>query len=502
MARIFDNIDQDLLSALRATMEVSKRSDFCVGYLNLRGWQSIDDLVQNWDPGAGQICRVLVGMQRPPHDEIRELYRLAGDEGLIDNAAAVRLKTLFAAHLREQITLGIPSGKDEAGLRRFAHQLRAGQAIVKLFLPYPLHAKLYLLFRDDVNNPITGFVGSSNLTLQGLARQGELNVDVLDHHATQRLSKWFDDRWNERWALDVSAELAEIIETSWARVQAIPPHHIYLNIAYHLSTEARAGLSQFRLPARFEQELFEFQKSAVKIAARHLHRRGGVMIGDVVGLGKTMMGTALARMFEDDLGYETLIICPKNLEPMWERYRTEYGLRGVVLPLSQVTRKLHSLKRYRLVLIDESHNLRNREGRRYKAIADYIRSCDAKVILLTATPYNKTKADLSSQLRLFIDEKANIGIRPEHYMRKLGVRLPAPWKQAAQRGTLAIIGPAAVRGRLTAEMASERNDWVAAMASQIVVAHAAPVGGLATQVERWRKEGRPIVVLSPWRDPP
>ena len=421
MPRIFDNIDQDLLSALRATMQVSQRSDFCVGYLNLRGWQSIDDLVQTWDPAAGQICRVLVGMQRPPHEEIRELYRAVANDGLIDNAAAIRLKTQFAAHLREQITMGIPSGKDEAGLRQLAKQLRAGQVVVKLFLPYALHAKLYLLFRDDANNPITGFVGSSNLTLQGLSRQGELNVDVLEHHATERLAKWYDDRWGERWALDVSADLAEIIETSWARVEAIPPHHIYLNIAYHLSTEARAGLSQFRLPGRFESELFEFQKSAVKIAARHLHRRGGVMIGDVVGLGKTLMGTALARMFEDDFGYETLIICPKNLEPMWKRYRTEYGLRGEVLPISQVTKKLPDLKRYRLVLIDESHNLRNREGRRYKAIAEYIRSCDAKVILLTATPYNKTKADLSSQLRLFIDEKANIGIRPERYMRKLEI---------------------------------------------------------------------------------
>jgi hypothetical protein len=56
-------------------------------------------------------------------------------------------------------------------------------------------------------------------------------------------------RWGDRWALDVSADLATIIETSWAREDAIPPHHIYLNIAYHLSTEARAGLSQFRLPA-------------------------------------------------------------------------------------------------------------------------------------------------------------------------------------------------------------------------------------------------------------
>ena len=421
MARIFDNIDQDLLHALRATLAVSTRADFCVGYLNLRGWQAIDDLVQPWAAEAGQVCRVLVGMQRPPHDEIRDLYRAgSGPEGL-DNATALRLKTQFAAHLREQITLGIPTGKDEAALRTLARQLRAGQVCIKLFLPYPLHAKLYLLFRDDVNNPITGFVGSSNLTMQGLARQGELNVDVLDHHATQRLSKWFDDRWADRWALDVSADLAQIIETSWAREAAIPPYHIYLNIAYHLSTEARAGLSQFRLPVRFEQDLFEFQKSAVKIAARHLHRRGGVMIGDVVGLGKTVMATALARMFEDDLGYETLIICPKNLEPMWERYRTEYGLRGAVLSISQVTRRLPDLKRYRLVLIDESHNLRNREGRRYKAIADYIRACDAKVILLTATPYNKTKADLSSQLRLFIDEKANIGIRPEHYMRKRGM---------------------------------------------------------------------------------
>ncbi len=421
MSRIFDNIDHDLLAALRATLQVSQRADFCIGYLNLRGWRAIDDQVNLWDPQKGQVCRVLVGMQRPPQDDIRELYRQAEEPGLIDNATASRLKAQFAAHLREQITMGIPTGQDETGLRRLARQLRAGQVVVKLFLPYPLHAKLYLLFRDDANNPVTGFVGSSNLTLAGLARHGELNVDVLDHLGTEKLAGWFDARWGDRWALDVSADLAAIIESSWAREDAIPPYHIYLNIAYHLSTEARAGLSQFRLPARFEQDLFEFQKSAVKIAARHLHRRGGVMIGDVVGLGKTMMATALARMFEDDLGYETLIICPKNLEPMWERYRTEYGLRGMVLPVSQVTKKLPDLKRYRLVLIDESHNLRNREGRRYKAIADYIKSCDAKVILLTATPYNKTKHDLSAQLRLFIDEKANIGIRPERHMRKFGI---------------------------------------------------------------------------------
>ena len=420
MPRVFDNIDQHLLPILRDTLAISERADFCVGYFNLRGWRTIDDLIARWQPDAGQICRVLIGMQRPPHEDVRALYQAVGDDVLMDLGQASQIKHKFAAHLREQITFGIPTSADEKGLQRLAKQLREGKVQVKLFLPYPLHAKLYLLFRKDINNPITGFVGSSNLTFSGLSKQGELNVDVLDHDATNKLSTWFDARWNDRWCLDLSAELAEVIEQSWAREELVPPYHIYLNMAYHLSVEARAGLSQFRLPTRFDEELFDFQKAAVKIAARHLHRRGGVIIGDVVGLGKTMMATALARMVEDDLNYETLIICPKNLVPMWEHYREKYGLRGKVKSLTEVVHKtkgLKDLKPYRLVLIDESHNLRNREGRRYKAIHEYVKQFDARVILLTATPYNKTLTDLSAQLRLFVEERANIGVRPEHFMR-------------------------------------------------------------------------------------
>ncbi len=420
MPRIFDNIDQSLLPALCETLALSDRADLCVGYFNLRGWKQIDDHIERWSGGPGHCCRLLVGMQRLPQEDLRDALSILSTHDGLDNQTALRLKQKLAEDFRQQLMLGVPTNEDEAGLRRLAAQIKAKKVTVKLFLRHPLHAKLYLLFRPDPINPTVGYLGSSNLTFAGLSQQGELNIDVLDHDACQKLAQWFEDRWQDRWCIDISSELLQIIEESWAREEAIPPYHIYLKIAYHLSQEARAGLTEFRLPRDFGGKLFDFQVAAVKIAAHHLNKRSGVLIGDVVGLGKTLMATAVARIFEDDQDLETLIICPKNLIAMWEDYRSRYRLRGRVLSLSRVLQELPKLRRYRLVVIDESHNLRNREGKRYRAIQEYLRENESKVILLSATPYNKTYLDLANQLRLFIPEDADLGIRPEGLLREIG----------------------------------------------------------------------------------
>lgn len=420
MPRIFDNIDNDLLKDLLEAIGLSEKADFCVGYFNLRGWRKVDSLIENWEGGDNHCCRLLIGMQQMPQDQLRSAMSLIKGDEHIDQATVATLKRKLAQDFRDQLMIGVPSNADEAGLRRLAAQIGSRKLIVKLFLRHPLHAKLYLLFRQDKLNPKIGYVGSSNLTMAGLSKQGELNVDVLEHDACDKLAKWFEDRWNDRFCIDISNELVEIINNSWARPDLIPPYHIYIKTAYHLSQEARAGLTEFRIPRDFGNSLFEFQKAAVKIAAHHLNKRGGVVIGDVVGLGKTLMATALARIFEDDHGIETLIICPKNLVRMWEDYRQHYRLRAKVLSITQTCRELPELRRFRLVLIDESHNLRNRNGKRYRAIAEYIASNDSLVILLSATPYNKAYSDLSSQLRLFIDDHGDIGIRPEKLLRDLG----------------------------------------------------------------------------------
>jgi Helicase conserved C-terminal domain/PLD-like domain/SNF2-related domain len=420
LPRIFDNIDLRLHPALTDTLKISHRADFCVGYFNLRGWKLVDQFVEAWPGGEGSCCRLIVGMSTLPQEELREAFSLVSSPDGLDAQTALRLKKRAAEEFRSQLVLGAPNNADEAGLRRLSAQLKSKKLVVKLFLRYRLHAKLYLIHRIDPNNPATGFLGSSNLTFPGLSKQGELNVDVLDQDACQKLQKWFEDRWDDQWCIDITSELIEILDTSWAREEILPPYHIYLKMAYHLSQEARAGLSEFHVPRDFGNKLLAFQTAAVKIAAQYLNKRGGVVIGDVVGLGKTLMSVALARIFQDDHGTETLIICPKNLVPMWEDYIHQYRMAAKIVPLSTVIRDLPNLARYRVILIDESHNLRNREGRRYKVLQDYIEKNTSKCILLSATPYNKSYIDLSSQLQLFVPADQDLGIRPERLLKEIG----------------------------------------------------------------------------------
>jgi superfamily II DNA or RNA helicase len=427
MPKIYDNIENHLTKGLNETLELSQRTDFCVGYFNLRGWKEVAD---NIDKLAGatvvegnddlhRICRLLVGMQKMPVDILRD-YFSKDEDHIIDQAEAVKLKKRLAQEFKDQLTIGTPTEQDERTLRKLSQQMKDKKVVVKLHLKYTLHAKLYLAYSNDKRVPVVGFLGSSNLTLAGLAKQGELNIDVMDQDAANKLAIWFDDRWKDRWCLDITDGLIEIIDNSWAADRLISPFHIYLKIAYHLSREARAGLNEFKLPKVFQKELLEFQQKAVLVAAHHLHKRGGVVIGDVVGLGKTITATALAKLFEDDFFLETLIICPKNLVEMWEEYAHKYQLRAKVISQSKVQTTLPNLRRYRLVIIDESHNLRNDQGSRYRAIKAYLEENDSKVILLSATPYNKTYLDLSNQLRLFISDDKDLGISPERYIESIG----------------------------------------------------------------------------------
>ena len=101
MPRIFDNIEQTLLPALQQTLEVADRADFCVGYFNLRGWKQIDSYIEKWAGGGGNCCRLLVGMQHLPEEELRMAMSLIKSDVAMDNQTALRLKKKLAEEFRD-----------------------------------------------------------------------------------------------------------------------------------------------------------------------------------------------------------------------------------------------------------------------------------------------------------------------------------------------------------------------------------------------------------------
>lgn len=424
MARIFDNIELQLAPHLVATFEASDRMDSAVGYFNLRGWSQFADAVQAKPLGNEPVMRVLVGMTlADPHDQVQTFLQAAlegreqPDDEVDRDVAKTRLQQALNK-FRTQLMRGIPNESDLASLRALQRHLDEGRVQIKLFTRRPLHGKTYLCHRDDLNSPIVGFVGSSNLTMAGLQHNYELNVDVLDYDAAKKLDDWFRARWEDRFTIDITAALIEIIEESWAADQPRSPYEVYLKVCYHLSRDVREGLIEYSLPTSMREQLLEYQINAVQTLARRVITRGGTMLGDVVGLGKTITAVAVALMLREEHGHSTLVVCPKNLVKMWQRYLDAYDVPGRVVSYSLATRDLPEMRRYQLVIVDESHTMRSDSRQDYKAIHNYIRENNSKVLLLTATPYNIRFRDVANQLGLYIDDDDDLGLQPVNALAK------------------------------------------------------------------------------------
>ena len=417
MTTIFDNIDNKLGERLVATFEVSNRIDAAVGYFNLRGWGDLSKALDERNPGDQPVARVLVGMTLPDA-HYRAVEDLQGSvdetdaEPEIDRTRARTRRALALHNFRQQLMRGVPTDADQRALQRLRKHLDDGRLEVKLFTRRPMHAKAYICHRDDIATPIIGYVGSSNLTMAGLKHQYELNVDVVDKDAAKKLSLWFQDRWEDQFNFDITKDLVELIDESWASEKLVDPYLVYLKVCYLVSQDARDGLAEYSLPVGISEQLLDFQASAVKTLARRVVNRGGAMLGDVVGLGKTISAVAVALMLRETQGYSTLVVCPKNLVKMWQDYLDAYELFGKVVSYSMAAKDLKDLRRHQLVIIDESHTLRSDTRQDYQAIHEYIRANESKVLLLTATPYNKRYQDVANQLGLFIDDDDNLGISP------------------------------------------------------------------------------------------
>ncbi|OLT10229.1 NgoFVII family restriction endonuclease [Kocuria sp. CNJ-770] len=420
MTQIFDNLqDKTRLGwRLQEVFEAYSSMDVAVGYFNLRGWEMLDAEVRAKMTAGAEfpVARVLIGMVMPgEHRQALEALQRAVDgseEAEADRPRARERRNELVNHLREQLMHGMPTQKDREALQSLHEFVQLGAVELKVFTRRPLHGKTYIFHREDVSAPHIGFVGSSNLTFPGLMSNLELNTDVVEQHAAEQLARWFQERWVDRWSLSIQDELLELLEESWASPLVRSPYEVYLKVCHDLSRDVREGLDGYVLTGPIAGQLLEYQATAVKTLARRVMAHRGTMLGDVVGLGKTLTAVAVAQVLRDEHGYQPLVVCPKNLQSMWERHMEAYDLHGRVVPYSMVHRVLPDLRRYPFVIVDESHTLRNENTRTYNAVHEYISVNDSKVLLLTATPYNLRFTDVANQLGLYIDEDEDLGIAP------------------------------------------------------------------------------------------
>jgi Helicase conserved C-terminal domain/PLD-like domain len=421
MSRIIDNEELQLLQVLKENLPHTRQLDACVGYFNLRGWQSLRTelhAMQNHDDidEHPERVRLLVGMALSGGEQTRlALSLLKEPDETVSRAKANEMAKNAVREFAQQLTWGVPNAHDEKGIGQLLEDLKSGYLKIKFAARNPLHAKLYVCHLSGGMESFRAIVGSSNFTAAGLAHQGELNIEESDVEQGKRLYKWFLNKWDDVFTIDITDKLIEVLESSWAALEQPSPRLVHLKMAYELSRDARAG-KNLDIPEKIAAKLSPWQESAVRVATRMLKQRGLAVIGDVVGLGKTLTGTAIAAAY----GERVLVICPKNLESMWKQHLEDYDIVGKVVPLS-MTKDLEDLKPYRLVLVDESHNIRHTTHTSWKHIHDYVEACNADVVLLTATMFNADHFDISGQLKIKLPVDQDLGIRPEELIASLGV---------------------------------------------------------------------------------
>jgi ERCC4-related helicase len=148
---------------------------------------------------------------------------------------------------------------------------------------------------------------------------------------------------------------------------------------------------------------------AVKQALTIIENNNGVIIADVVGLGKTIIACSVAK----ELKKRGIVICPpgimgdKNKNSGWKKYLEEFKLYDWEVrslgDLENITDFVTKYKDIEVVIIDEAHRFRNQDTRDYELLKNICRN--KIVILLTATPFNNRPGDILSLLKLFITPK-------------------------------------------------------------------------------------------------
>ena len=422
---IIDNRERKLADLLRQLLPDARAAHFASGYFFLSGFEQVAGHLDHLER-----FRLLIGQSsnRQTVEQIAEGYArrdvaaeaIRRDEFLTPAEKAGRARRA-QGEIAGEIEAVEQSDAGEKLLCDLRNLIASGRLEVRVYTKARLHAKAYIFDYSDAKRSYKtegiAVVGSSNFTLSGVRDNTELNVVVHDNGGNHAdLTAWFDGLWEQAQPFD--AALMEELSQSWA-AQIPTPWQIYIKSLVALVGDRLDGAAgpEVGTGTAIEAQLTDFQRDAVVLAERYLEKWGGCFVSDVVGLGKSFIGAAIVKRAQLLHRARPLIICPKPLQAMWERYNEEFELDARVVPMSVLREEggvnLDDYAARNFVLIDESHNFRNSSTQRYQALDDFLSDGDKKVCLLSATPLNASAWDVYHQLKLFHREDiTRFGIDP------------------------------------------------------------------------------------------
>ena len=421
MASIIDNKNKTMLESLKNSLKQAESVDILTAFFYFSGFnalaQDLKDkniriLVGNTiDPNAIQdLCNAV----KESPDELLETYAVRRYSSLNNSQKKNSyIESFINFFNKSSLSEEFDSTGSQLVFKMFLNKIKDGSLEIRLTATQN-HAKAYILtnkpeyscFGDQKG---VVFTGSSNFTYNGLLGQGEMNERFSDNSKYEEYMTSFEHLWNDSKSIDICVNNGnkdfenELKKKLWIFAQP-SAYQIFVRILYELYNSL--DKSGIHAPTEITNGKFsnlKYQLDAIKYGIDCINKNNGVIIADVVGLGKSVIASAIA--YNLDLR-KTIIIAPPHLVDQWNEYQQDFGLRGVRVYSSGKIEELY--KTYSsdpdpiLYIIDEAHRYRNELSDNYQWLHQLTRSnANNKVILLTATPYNNRPQDLFALIKLF-----------------------------------------------------------------------------------------------------
>ncbi len=390
------------------------------------GTERVIDLIRPWLTPGNQLDVVTMSLSLFAFSEVsQELSKLANTRLVLppEGAELELLGTVADRAARNRLHTRWHAKRCADWIERKVEARRAHG-------PVPQGA---MVLRDGASAPKQALLGSFALTTDGLGITPGNPLSLIQASETTEeaglLSSWFDSQWASLKAQD--ADKQGLIDALRSLAAHGSPFSTYAVILHHLFGGRGDALDEEQVVKSATgirntvvwKKLYKFQRDGVVGAIDKLERFGGCIIADSVGLGKTFEALAIIK-YHELRNDRVLVLVPKRLRDNWTLYKAndrrnflapdrfnydvlnhtdlsrDGGLSGDI-DLSHV-----NWGNYDLVVIDESHNFRNKKTPRVGSETRYDRlmrkiikeGVKTRVLMLSATPVNNRMADLRNQI--------------------------------------------------------------------------------------------------------